>query len=237
MDGDSWQYEFTPYLFAAGMDGTIGVRGVEADVDLSFSDILDNLDQGFMGFFAARKGRWSYSLEGVYMKLEDEGSKSVTGPFGQVSVDGALKVTSKMNIYQGTLGYRVFDEGTTVDLLGGVRYTKLEADAEVAIATVPGIVFPGGNDSASGSESWFDGVVGARVQHPISDTTSFVGYADVGAGGSDLTYQLIAGLNWQFKERYSAKLGYRLLSWDYEEDGTVWDITAQGPYLGIGIRF
>jgi hypothetical protein len=25
--------------------------------------------------------------------------------------------------------------------------------------------------------------------------------------------------------------------WDYEEDGTVWDIAASGPYLGLGIQF
>jgi len=31
---------------------------------------------------------------------------------------------------------------------------------------------------------------------------------DIGAGGSDLTYQLLAGLNWQFTKMFSAKFGY-----------------------------
>jgi len=234
---DAWQYEVTPYFLAAGLNGKVGIRGVTSDVDMSFNDILDSLEGGFMGVFTAQKGRWNYGLEGVYFKLGDEGTKSVSGPFGQVSVDGALKLTSKMYIYQGTVGYRLVDESTSVDLLGALRYTKLDADANVVITTVPAIVFPGGAISASGSESWTDAVVGVRAIHPVSDNMALVGYADAGAGGSDLTWQLIAGLNWEFRKDYIAKLGYRVLDWDYENDGTVWDMKASGLYLGLGIRF
>ena len=49
--------------------------------------------------------------------------------------------------------------------------------------------------------------------------------------------QLIAGLDWEFKKDYIAKLGYRVLDWDYEEDGVVWDMAMNGMYLGLGIRF
>lgn len=234
---DAWQYEVTPYFLAAGLDGKVGVRGVTTDVDLSFSDILDSLDSGFMGIFSARKGLWSYTLEGVYFKLEDQGSKTVTGAFGSVAVAGALEVTSKVYVYQGTVGYRVLDGTTTVDLLGALRYTKLDADMNVAITTTPGIVFPGGATSAGGSDSWTDAVVGVYAIHPVSDNVALVGYADVGAGGSDLTYQVIAGANWEFSKGYTAKAGYRILDWDYENDGIVWDMTASGMYLGLGIRF
>jgi hypothetical protein len=27
------------------------------------------------------------------------------------------------------------------------------------------------------------------------------------------------------------------LYWDYENNGTVWKMTAAGPYIGLGIRF
>lgn len=237
VESDAWQYEVTPYILAAGLDGSVGVRGVTSDIDMSISDVLDDFEAGFMGLLTARKGPWMYSLEGVYFKLADQGAKTVTGPFGHVAVDGALELTTKMYVYQGSVGYRLLDGTTTVDVIGGLRYTKLDVDMTVTINTTPGIVFPGGTRSASGSESWTDGVVGARVQHPVSDHVSLLGYADVGGGGSDLTYQLIAGANWEFNKGYTAKLGYRLLDWDYEEDGTVWDMTASGPYLGLGIRF
>lgn len=236
-DNDAWQYEVTPYFLGAGLDGTAGIRGVEADIDMSFSDILDNLDAGLMGVFSAQKGPWTFGLEGVYFKLKDEATRSVSGPFGQVSVNGALELTTSMYIYQGTAGYRILDDKTEVDLLGALRYTKLATEANVAITTTPGIVFPGGALSAKGSESWTDAVIGTRIRHPVSEQVSLVGYADIGAGGSDLTYQIIFGANWEFREDFIAKLGYRYMYWDYEESGTVWDMTASGPYLGLGIRF
>jgi opacity protein-like surface antigen len=60
---------------------------------------------------------------------------------------------------------------------------------------------------------------------------------DAGAGGSDFTYQVIAGVNWMYAKDFTAKVGYRQLDWDYENNGTVWDMTAAGPYIGLGIRF
>lgn len=236
-ESNSWQFEVTPYVFAAAMDGKVGVRGVTSDVDASFSDILDDLNSGFMGFFTARKGPWTFGLEGVYMKLSDEGSKSVSGPFGQVTTDGALNLTSKLYVYQGSFAYRVLDNTTAIDMVGALRITKLDTDARVALSTTPGIVFPGGAKSASDSDSWTDAVVGVRALHPLNEQWSLLGYADVGGGGSDLTYQFMVGANWDFARDFSAKAGYRQLYWDYKDDGTTWDMTASGPYLGLGIRF
>lgn len=234
---DSWQREFTPYLYATGLNGTLGIRGVTSDVDVNFGDVVDALDLSFMGTFLAQKGPWSFGLDGTYTKLSGEGVKSVSGEFGQVSVDGAVELTSKLYIYQGSVGYRVLDAGTTVDLIGALRYIKVDAELQVVLDTDPGIVFPGGTNRVHGAESWTDAVVGARLLHPLTDTVSLMGYADVGAGGSDLTYQLMAGVNWKFKERYTAKLGYRYLDWDYEDAGTVWDMAMSGPYLALGFRF
>ena len=233
--GDEWQFEVTPYLLAAGMDGTVGVRGYEADIDMSFSDILDDLDGGFMGLFTAQKGPWLFALEGVYMKLEDGAARTVTGPGGVVSRTGKLDITNTMYIAQGTVGYQLMDDRTKLYALGALRYTDLEVEMDVDVAFAPPPF--GGSLSEHGSESWVDAVVGLHAVHSVSDVVSLVGYADIGAGGSDLTYQVMAGVNWEFNEGYTAKIGYRYLYWDYEDGGTVWDMTASGPYLGLGIRF
>ncbi len=236
-EADDWQYEVTPYFLASGMEGTVGARGNTADIDVPFSDIWDSLDAGFMGLFTAQKGPWSYGLEAVYMKLEGGVSNTVTGPRGVVSVNGRLDVENSMYIAQGTVGYRVLDDKTKLDLTGALRYTKLDLDMNVAVQFTPGVVFPGGTLSAGGSENWTDAVVGVRVLHPLSERVSLLGYADVGAGGSDITYQATAGVNWEFKRDFTAKVGYRYMYWDYANDGVVWDIAASGPYLGLGIRF
>jgi hypothetical protein len=234
---DDWKFEVTPNLLAVGMNGTLGVNGVTTNVDASFSDIWNNLDAAFLALFTAQKGRWSFGLEGVYMKLEESGLKTLTGPRGERSVNGQLDATTSLFVGVGSVGYRVLDEKTKVDLVGALRYTNLNADMDVKVQFTSAVVFPGGDSSASGSASWIDFVIGARVRYPIVDNVSLVGYADVGTGGSDLTYQFLVGVNWEFSEVFAAKVGYRYLSWDYEKEGTVWDMSASGPYLGLGIRF
>lgn len=232
-----WNFEVTAYVLAAGMDGTAGARGVEADVDVSFSDVFDNLDAGLMGFFLAQKGPWIFTFDGVYIKVSDQLSKTVTGPLGMVSVNGALDVSSSVTVLQPTLWYRVLDDRTMVHLGAGMRYTELDLDLEVRILTEPPIVPPGAGRRLSGSESWMDAVVGVRVIHPISDRWALTGYADLGGGDSSLTWQVVAGANWALSDRFTAKAGYRYVYWDYEDDGTVWDISASGPYIGLGMAF
>ncbi len=232
---DEWQYEFTPYLFTSGLDGTMGVQGSTIDVDASFSDIVDHLDMGLMGMFSAQKGPWTFALDGSYSKLSGGGAHFVTGPDGIVSHSGTLDVTNKMYIAQGTVGYRLLDDNTKLDVIGGLRYTKLKVEVDIVVDFTPPAF--GGARGADGSNSWVDGVVGFRVIHPVSNEVSLVGYGDIGAGGSDLTYQLMGGVNWEFKDDFVAKVGYRYLYWDYEDGGALWDMAMHGPYLGLGIRF
>jgi len=240
---DEWQYELTPYLLAAGMNGTIGIRGHDAELDASFGDIMDDLNSGFMGQITAEKGLWTFAFEGVYMKLEGDASGSVKGPRGHLSINGELDITNSMYIAQGTAAYRILNDKTKINVFGALRYTKIEVDMDVEVNTT--FTRPNGDLSREAdralsdddSESWTDAVVGLHILHPVSDTVELLGYADVGAGGSDLTYQFMAGVNWEFSEGYRAKLGYRYLYWDYEDDGFKWDVDASGPYLGLGIRF
>lgn len=232
---EGWQFEATPYLLASGMEGKAGVKGHTADVDVSFSDIMDTLDMGFMGLFTAKNGPWLFGLEGVYMKLSDSIRGSVTGPGGLVSVNGKLDSETTMTILQGTVGYRVMDGKTKVYVLGALRYTDLVADMTVKASFNPPIY--NGKKHASGSEGWTDAVVGLSVSHQLTDNFALVGYADVGGSSDDNTYQLIAGADWEFKKDYIARVGYRYLSWDYKSGDTTWDVAASGPYIGMGIKF
>ena len=47
----------TPYVWATALKGDVGVGRTSADVDASFSDILDVLNVGLMGSFQARRDR------------------------------------------------------------------------------------------------------------------------------------------------------------------------------------
>jgi hypothetical protein len=232
-----WQFEFVPYLFAAGVNGTTGVLGVTADIDVPVEKLVNQLDSAFMGTFEARRENWLFALDAFYVRLEGQLSGSWRGPLGIGSATGNLETTVKQQIYQPSVGYRVVDDRTTLDIVGAARYTQIDNELNLVVTT--GGLLPGGTRSISASKSWWDPVVGARVTVPFAENWSMVGYVDVGGFGvgSDLTYQAIAGANWQFAKDFSAKAGYRYLHQDFEEDGFVWDMALQGFYFGLGIRF
>jgi len=237
-ESDAWQFEITPYLFASALKGATGVEGSTMDVDAPFSDLADHLEAGFMGLFTGQKGRWSFGLEGIYSKLGIDNNFTIDNhpALPGVTATGNMDVTSEMYIAQGLVGYRLVENETKLDLIGGLRFTKLEVGIDID-GTITNPPLGPGNVSLSSSVDWTDGVVGMRVLHPVGEEVSLLGYFDIGAGGSDLTYQVMVGANWEFSEGYTTKLGYRHLDWDYEKDGFVWDMAMSGPYLGLGIRF
>lgn len=234
---DEWQFEITPYAFAAGLDGTVGVRKVKADVDADTSDILDAMDIAGMLALEARKGKWVFLFDSVFMKLEGEGARSWSGPAGIGSLTGKLEATTKLQVYQPTLGYCVMDGPTRVDVLGGVRYTQLDVDLDLVVTTGP--LLPGGRWKVSETEGWWDPIVGARVLTPLSEKWSFIGYADLGGFGvgSDFTYQVMAGAKWQINETVSMKLAYRYFYQDCSRHDLDWDMAAYGPAIGLGFSF
>jgi len=234
---DSWQFEVAPYLFASGLNGTVGMRGVEADVDMSFGDIWDRLDKAFMLYASAQKGDWVFMFDGMYVDLTDEKASSWQGPLGN-SNTAQLNVDLTEQVYSFSAGRRVWQQGSRgrLDLLGVARYTDLQSNLKLALTTGSDLL-PSGSRSVNDEYDWWDGAVGLRFIAPLAQKWDFVGYADVGAGGSDLTYQLLAGVSWQFNRTLSAKAGYRYFYQDYEEADFKWDMAMSGAFLGLGIRF
>ena len=66
---NEWQFAIAPYLWAAGMDGTMTIADREADIDVPFSDIIDNLDLAFMGHFDMRNERWMLASDLIFVDL------------------------------------------------------------------------------------------------------------------------------------------------------------------------
>lgn len=235
-ESDGWGFEVTPYLWGSALEGTVGARGVEGDLDAEFSDIWEHLDSALLGAVEARRGPWGILFDGIYFKLADEATRTWSGPGGIGTATGTLEATTTMQVYQLAAAYRI-KEVVAVDLIAGARYTIL--DAELRLVTTTGPLLPGGTRRVSGDESWLDPIVGVRMLAPITEHWTGVVYADYGGFGigSDKTYQLTAGVNWQFAQRFSAKVGYRYVYQDYENNGFVWDVTSRGPLIGLGIRF
>ena len=60
-------------------------------------------------------------------------------------------------------------------------------------------------------------------------------YGDIGGGGSDFTYQVLANAGYDFSERYALTLGYRYLSVDYDARDFLLDTALDGPIVGFTI--
>jgi opacity protein-like surface antigen len=223
-----WQFEATPYLWGAGMQGDVQAPNLpRTNVDMSFIDTLHNLDFGIMGAFEARKDRWGFLFDGIYMKVSDAAS-STQGPL-RVSADATIK----QQMLSGAVAYRVSDGPALVDVLGGARYSKIKAKA-----IIDGSLFGlGGRVERTGDKSWTDAYVGMRVQAPLYERWTLVGYADVGGGGSDSTWQATIGAQYAYSKDVAIKFGYRYYSVDYNKGGFLYDMDSAGLYFGAGFRF
>jgi opacity protein-like surface antigen len=63
------------------------------------------------------------------------------------------------------------------------------------------------------------------------------GYADVGAGESDSTWQVSAGVDYAISPTATTKFGYRYFKVGYQKDDLLWNMASAGLYLGVGVRF
>jgi hypothetical protein len=71
----------------------------------------------------------------------------------------------------------------------------------------------------------------------LSPRWSLVGYADIGGGGSDSSWQALASLNYEVSRTTSVKIAYRHYAVDYNKGQFRYDMETSGPLIGVGIRF
>ena len=85
--GDSgWNFTAAPYLLFPGMNGEIAMRGIPVEVDLSTSDIFENLDFGMMLYFEAANDKWALTFDALYMNLGSAGETPLTGRAARVDL-------------------------------------------------------------------------------------------------------------------------------------------------------
>lgn len=234
---DGWHYEVTPYIWGGAIKGAVqGGSLPTINTDVSFSDILSVLDFGLMGAFEARKDRWGVLLDLVYMDLSAGGTASRTGP-GPIGATATANANlgMKQTVLAAAVAYRATEGSSPVDVFGGLRYVKLEADADI-----DGSFFAQtGTVAASADRHWVDPYVGARMRYALNDRWSLTGYGDIGGFslGSDITWQVSAGARYDFSKSVSGIFGYRIFYADYDKSGFLFDMKTEGLYAGASIRF
>jgi len=128
--------------------------------------------------------------------------------------------------------------GSQFEMLAGVRYVALSAGL-----TVTG---PRGNSvSASGTEDWFDPIVGCRLRVPLGERLTGQVRGDIGGfdigEASRFTWNIEALLEIRCTERCSLFGGYRWLDIDQVSgdgrDRFGFDMNLNGPLVGFVLDF
>ncbi len=128
------------------------------------------------------------------------------------------------------------------DAIAGFRYFEVNARINYSLAvtvTGPrgnGATF-GGIGSVTGSDNIWNGIGGFRGRILINNTGLFVPYYfDIGAGGSNLTWQIASGLGYQ--TRYAdLSLMYRYLSFNQGSSSVLQNLNIRGPMIAATFRF
>ncbi len=226
-----WKLRITPYLWVPAQNGDVAIRGNAASVDLSVGDTFDTVTDNF-NFAAtlrleAERGRWTLLVDAMYLSIEAE-DNSIAGDVVDIRQDQA--------VFEFGAAYALInqthDSGMTFRLepLAGVRLHHLELDIDTSMS-----------GSFGGDQTWLDGFVGLRSRVGLTDRLSIIARGDVGAGGSDLTWNALGGVQFDMSDRFALLGGYRALDVDYSDghggDRFNYDVTLHGPFLAATFSF
>ncbi len=248
---DDWEIRLMPYFWMPSLDaeGTVGGPlggSLSGNVDLNFGDVLDYLNFTAMGRMEAWNGKWGLTFDGIFMNLGADGS--FQGRRGVVGF--SLDADVRLGMADFGLAYRLYEQRFDKDdrqrlvfePYGGLRYSYLkeEIDLNVNIAGV------GSTGRTLGtSEDWVEPFVGGRVIWDLNEKWSLNVRGDAGGFGigsaSDLTWQILGGVDYKLSKNMIFNAGYRYVELDYSHgsgsDKLGIDLRAKGPYLGLTILF
>lgn len=221
---DGWYVGVSPYIWFAGLHGTVGALGHDIGVHASFGDVLSYLNIGLMGEVEARKKRVLLLTDFMWMKLSDE--KGI--PLNDV---GIQSVDAKVNQFILTpgAGYRVVDKNKIkIDATVGFRYWHLGESLEFTPSLVGGV---------SRSQNWVDALGGARIHIPLSQKATITVGGDAGGGGANSDYQVAGLLGYKISKKVVLQAGYRYLDVNYRKSSSfVYNTATSGILFGATIN-
>ncbi len=247
-----WRFSFAPYGFVPlNTSGDVTVRDFTVDLDLSLSDILEQLDFALAGRAEAWRGNLGIIFDGAYFKFGDDISTSLSIPNCLCNIFPS-EIDTEVDVQYGQfdlgVGYRhgtnlssaatEFDMGPMVfDAIIGMRiYTFRQ---EIHISTNVGT-----ERNLEGSTTLITPLASGRIRWNLSPTVAGWVRGDMagfGIGGTLLAASVTGGMDWIFSGNTSLQLAYRLASLGYntEVEGQELglNLLSHGPYVGVVFRF
>jgi hypothetical protein len=255
-----WTFNIAPYLWLPQVNATLGYHlppelggRLPTDVSSGPGDYLSHLDFAAMLAADVRHGPFSLLTDFMFTRFSATGSST---HIKSVDFDGSpslpisrslqtdVGTTSEATIWTLAGGYTVLrGDWGNLDLFAGFRLLAVSARTDFNLAltlTGPrgnGATFGGNGRSISGTQDIWNGIAGFRGNLRLGHTRLFIPYYfDIGAGGSQLTWQIATGLGYQF--RWGAvSATYRYLSFEQGGNAVVRHMSLGGPVLMASFSF
>jgi hypothetical protein len=220
---DEWELGLEVYLWGAAMDA----QTAEDEINVPFSDLLNNLKMGFMSTVSARKQKFLMFADVIYLDVSKK--KKNSGEIDGTPIDGSakLELTGWISTFGG--GYALIsDAQNSLEMVVGARYLNLDTTFTLNVDEQKKVFDLGG--------SVWDGIIGLNGRNDFSEKWYFDYYADVGTGDSDLTWQALAGFGYKLSKA-DLVFGYRYLDWSFDDKSGLEDLNISGVYAGARWTF
>ncbi len=227
-DTEGWKFEVTPYAWLAGLEGDVTVGGHKVEFEKEFTDLFDAVDMAASVRLGAEYNRFMVGAMMDYFSLSTDNMDVEDQPAG-----GSLD--TKTLLTEGAVGYRVdgWSKGQSFGLMVGVRNLHIESDLTL-----------NGHGEVSKDNDVTDGMFYLLPSLPVFpskiDGLRFNPVLGIGAGDSDLVYEMFPQFQYQISENMAARFGYRTVGWNFkgeqDEDNEL-NVRMAGLVLGLGLTF
>ena len=229
--GDAeWNYNLSPYIWFAGMEGDVSpLRNLPpTELDMSAADALDDTESSFMLILDAKRGKNGFYLDLFYSDVHSTEN---------IDAATSTRLHSTTETYMFTAAYAreiANTDHSNLDFITGLRLWSIDAGVSIN-SQVPELNLSGDN-----SESWVDPFIGLKGKIAIPDSNFFFTGGVIYGGfniNADYFYEISLNAGYRWTDSLSTLLGYRQYKLDYDQNNFLYDVKQAGWQLGLTWAF
>jgi|SRR5271166_490474 len=252
-----WSFNIAPYLWLPTINATLdynlphGLGGrLPTELSVGPGELISHMNFSTAVAADAQYGPFSVLTDFLYLNLSNTTAhfRSVDY-FGQPSIPIARSVQFSTGTGLSATLWTLAGGHTVVqgdwgnfDVMAGFRYFGVSATTNFSLGLT--LTGPAGNSAGfggiggvSGSGNLWNGIGGFRGRIRLGNTGLFIPYYfDIGAGGSNLTWQIASGLGYQTGWA-GVSVTYRYLSFEQSSSAVVQHLSLGGPMITVNFTF
>lgn len=188
-----WDWQVTPYLWAAGIDGDVAIGPFGRGMEMDFSDLVDLLAGAALIRAEGGNADHGVLIDLVWLDLEPEDELATVGGVTEAKFEST------------TLELSYLRKLASLDIEFGLRYWDLEFELDPAL--LPAI---------SRGDDWVDGFIGVRLIRNLGERWVWQTRLNAGAGGSDSTFGFETHFARELESGNRVVFGFKALGFDYD---------------------